>query len=212
MIASTLRPANLRLPTGLVFFAQWLRNPRHMASIAPSGHQLGRIMASALPSGAGQIVELGAGTGAITRALLRHGIRPQNLLAVEMNPVLHALLQQRYPTAHIACADARCLQALVHATPDFTDGQVDAVCSSLGLLPMPPALQHDILAAAFQVLGRDGVFIQYTYGMHAPLDRDICQKLNLTCQRIGLAWRNLPPARVYAYTRCKVDSRVSISR
>jgi Phospholipid N-methyltransferase len=148
----------------LTFFGQWLRNPRSMASVTPSGRQLARLMATAMPPGSQRVVELGAGTGAITDALLRHGIQPQALLAVEMNPMLHRLLQQRFPGTHVACGDARHLHTLVHATHTFAPGQVDVVCSSLGLLTMPRDLQHDILTAAFQVLHPQGVFIQYTYG------------------------------------------------
>ena len=85
-------PNALRLKW-LTFFGQWLRNPRSMASVTPSGRQLARLMATAMPPGSRSVVELGAGTGAITDALLRHGIQPQALLAVEMNPVLHRLLQ-----------------------------------------------------------------------------------------------------------------------
>lgn len=193
-------PNALRLKW-LTFFGQWLRNPRSMASVTPSGRQLARLMAAAMPPGSQRVVELGAGTGAITDALLRHGIQPQALLAVEMNPVLHRLLQQRFPDTHVACGDARHLHTLVHATRTFVPGQVDVVCSSLGLLTMPRDLQHDILTAAFQVLHPQGVFIQYTYGPNHPLDDDVRQQLGLECRRVGLAWRNLPPARVYVYSR-----------
>lgn len=172
-----------------------------MASVTPSGRQLARLMASAIPPGSQCVVELGAGTGAITDALLHHGIRPQALLAVEMNPVLYRLLLQRFPGTHIACGDARHLYTLVHETRAFAPGQVDVVCSSLGLLTMPHDLQYDILAAAFRVLQPQGVFIQYTYGPNHPLDDDVRQRLGLECRRVGLAWRNLPPARVYVYSR-----------
>lgn len=195
--------ADILRPHWLVFLGQWLKDPRRMASVTPSGRQLGRLMAAALPPDTQHVVELGAGTGAITQALLRHGIEPRSLLAVEMNPVLHRCLQRRYPETHAVCGDARHLGSLVQATGDLVPGQIDAVCSSLGLLAMPHTLQHDILAAAFQVLRPDGVFIQYTYGFGHPLANNVSKKLGLTCRSTSLAWRNLPPARVHVYYRAR---------
>ncbi len=185
----------------LVFLSQWLKNPRAVASIAPSGRQLCQMMVAAMPHGSQRIVELGAGTGAITAALLRHEIRPENLLAVEMNPVLHSLLQKRFPFAHIAQGDARHLDTIVNACDAFPLNQVDIVCSSLGLLTMPYELQRDIVTAAFSVLQPQGKFIQYTYGARQPLHEGVRRQLDLECHCTGLAWRNLPPARVYVYGR-----------
>lgn len=185
----------------LTFFNQWLRNPRHMASVVPSGRQLGRLMAAALPSSDARVIELGAGTGAITHALIDHGIAMDSLLVVEMNPVLHGLLEQRFPNIHVVCGDARHLESLVKDRYAFSPNNADVVCSSLGLLAMPKELQQDIVAAAFNVLNADGVFIQYTYGPRPPLHEDVLIQLRLKCSRSSLAWRNLPPARVYVYSR-----------
>jgi phospholipid N-methyltransferase len=66
---------------------------------------------------------------------------------------------------------------------------------------MPPALQHDIVSAAFAVLRPGGVFVQYTYGWRSPLDKQVQQQLGLRCTRVGMVWRNLPPAQVYTYVR-----------
>jgi Phospholipid N-methyltransferase len=185
----------------LTFFRQWLKNPRTMASIFPSGRQLGKLMASVLPTGARRIVELGAGTGAITAALLKQGIPPQQLLAVEMNPVLHGVLAKRFPQVHLAHGDARHLAGLIAHSGIFAGGSVDAVFSSLGMLSMSKELQRDIVAAAFDVLRAGGVFVQYTYGLVSPLNDEVRMQLGLRCVSAGLAWRNLPPARVFVYTQ-----------
>lgn len=185
----------------LAFFQQWLKHPLSMASITPSGRQLAQLMIAAMPESACHVVELGAGTGAITDALLQHGIAQQALLAVEMNPVLYRLLQKRFPATPIVCGDARHLESMVKSSEAFTDNKVDVVCSSLGLLTMPKDLQLDIIDAAFKVLRDDGVFIQYTYGPGNPLADEVRERLGLNCRTAGLAWRNLPPARVYVYCR-----------
>jgi len=185
----------------LTFFRQWLRNPRSMASVAPSGQQLGGLMIAALPAGVRNIVELGAGTGAITEALVRSGFPPEQIFAVEMNLVLHEFLAYRFPTLHLVHADARHLAKLITSSETFACGEIDAVLSSLGLLSMPRELQYDILAAAFAVLGENGIFVQYTYGLAGPLDKQVQRQLKLSCTPIGWAWRNFPPARIFVYRK-----------
>lgn len=185
----------------LAFFRQWLKDPRRVAAVAPSGRQLARMMSRALPHDASSVIELGAGTGAITEALIGDGIVPGRLLVVEMNAVLHRMLQHRFPDAHVACADARDLGELVERHAGFAVGGVDAVLSSLGLLAMSRTMQRDIVAAAFRVLRPGGVFVQYTYGVAGPLAEEVRWRLGLRCDQVGLAWRNLPPARVFVYTR-----------
>ncbi|MGC1550839.1 MAG: methyltransferase domain-containing protein [Rhodanobacter sp.] len=185
----------------VAFFKQWLKNPLRMASVVPSGRQLAQMMVAAMPQDARHVVELGAGTGAITEALLRHGVAPTQLLAIEMNATLHDLLLRRFPETHVLCADARHLSELVERSGAFASGRADVVLSSLGLLAMPAELQREILAAAFAVLRPGGVFVQYTYGMRSPLDDGVREQLGLRCTRFGQAWRNLPPARVFVYSR-----------
>jgi phosphatidylethanolamine/phosphatidyl-N-methylethanolamine N-methyltransferase len=101
----------------------------------------------------------------------------------------------------VVCGDARRLDRIVAGRPAFTARKIDAVVSSLGLLAMPSSVQRDILHAAFQVLRPGGVFVQYTYGLATPLAKEVRQELGLHCERIGCAWWNLPPARVFVYRR-----------
>lgn len=182
-----------------LFFRQWLKSPLRMASLVPSGRQLAQRMVAAMPMGAGRVVELGAGTGVMTQALFHHGVMGRNLLVVELNEAFHALLQRRFPEATVVCSDARHLRELVDASP--IAGKVDAVLSSLGLLAMPRDVQRDILRAAFDVMRPGGMFIQYTYGFSSPLVDSVAAELKLRCQSMGWAWRNLPPARIFAYSR-----------
>lgn len=185
----------------LTFFLQWVHHPLRMSSITPSGPQLAGMMAAAVAPDAESVIELGAGTGVITRALIKRGIRPERLLVVEMNEVLHDVLRQAFPRAHVVYGDARALQTLIDQTGAFGTRSVGAVVSSLGLLAMPTSVQHDILAAAFAVMRPEGVFVQYTYGPSAPVAPEVCAALGLHAECLGWAWRNLPPARVYVYSR-----------
>jgi phospholipid N-methyltransferase len=188
-------------PAAWTFFRQWLKNPRAMASLAPSSRQLAAQMVAQLPKGARRIVELGAGTGVFTRALIEHGIAPGDLLVVELNAELYALLRRRFPESNVVHGDACDLAEIAHTSGFAEPGGVDAVISGLGFLAMPRSLQKRILQAVFSVLGADKPLIQFTYGPSNPLPRDLLTELGLGVRRGGFAWRNVPPATVYVYTR-----------
>jgi phospholipid N-methyltransferase len=183
------------------FFRQWLKNPLAIAALSPSSRRLAREMTKQLPENATRVIELGGGTGVFTRALLDKGIQPRNLLVVELNAELHRLLQKQFPGVHVVRGDARELHRIIADAGFAEAGQVDAILSGLGLLSMSRATQRKILSAAFSVLGPEGRFIQFTYGPASPVSRELLTELGLGVHRGGIAWRNVPPAAVYVYTR-----------
>ena len=66
--------------------------------VCPSGMPLARSMAAFAPrKGDGLVVELGAGTGPVTRQLLDAGIAPRRLVVVEQSPVMVSLFLRRTP-------------------------------------------------------------------------------------------------------------------
>ena len=183
------------------FLRQWLRDPVRTASVTPSSRHLAKRMVAELPPGCTRVVELGAGTGVFTHALLDAGVKPEHLLVVEINPHLATFLRQRFPGVAIACADARGLDSLV-AEHGLGSGQnVDAVVSGLGMLSMPAELRVGIVRAALRVLAESGRFIQFTYGPASPLRRRERDALGVRARRGGFVLRNLPPATVYVYER-----------
>jgi len=183
------------------FFRQWLKNPIKMASIAPSGQQLARMMIAELPPGARRVIELGGGTGVFTTALLKRGIAGEDLMVVELNVELHAHLQRLFPQVLVVQGDASRLQKIVAAHGFDARGPVDAVVSGLGMLSMPRQLQHDIIAAAFACMRPGGRFVQFTYGPAVPVSQEVVETLGLEARKSTTAWRNLPPATVYVFTK-----------
>ncbi|MGH8116583.1 MAG: class I SAM-dependent methyltransferase [Rhodanobacteraceae bacterium] len=183
------------------FLRQWVRDPVKMASVTPSGHQLAQLMVAQLPAGSSRVVEIGAGTGVFTRALLDAGVAPSRLLVIEINPHLADFLRARFPGVTIACADARRLGALCEDSALLRGGGVDAVVSGLGMLSMASEQRTAILHAAFGVLGKGGRFIQFTYGPASPVRRGERSQLAVRVRRAGFALWNLPPATVYVYER-----------
>src|SRR6185295_9312698 len=90
------------------FFRGWLRDPRSMGAVAPSGRALARLIATGVTSNS-TVLELGAGTGSLTEALLAKGVQPANLYLVERDPELAAVLRKRFAGCHVFAADALAL-------------------------------------------------------------------------------------------------------
>ncbi|HEY5849171.1 MAG TPA: methyltransferase domain-containing protein [Lysobacter sp.] len=192
----------LTLPKGSwTFFRQWLRNPTRMAAVAPSGRDLAAAMVTALPDGARRVIELGGGTGAITRALLARGILGRELLVLELNEELHAHLRARFPQVRIVLGDARDLAQLASDEGYLGEGAADAIVSGLGFLGMPRATQREILQASFACLREGGRFLQFTYGPQSPVAAEVVEELGLEVERGEFVLLNVPPATVYVLSR-----------
>ncbi len=200
--AAAIDAASIRdMPIRWAFFQQWLRNPRAIAALAPSSRVLARAMIAQLPESAERIIELGGGTGVFTRGLLEHGVKPDQLMVVELNGALHRMLKRQFPATRVVRGDARNVAALVAREKFAEFSGVDAVVSGLGLLSMSRDIQREILVASFNVLQPSGRFIQFTYGPVGPVSRELLDELDLSARRASVAWFNVPPATVYVYTR-----------
>lgn len=184
-----------------VFFRQWLKNPLTTAAISPSSRLLARRMIAELPPDARRVVELGGGTGAITRAAIDHGLAPRDVLVVELNADLHRHLERSFPDVVVVAGDAGDVARLAVESGYSRGGPADAVISGLGLLSMPRPQQRRILAAAFSVLRPEGRFIQFTYGPVSPVPAELLTSLGLVAVRSRLTWWNLPPATIWVFSR-----------
>jgi phosphatidylethanolamine/phosphatidyl-N-methylethanolamine N-methyltransferase len=180
------------------FWSAWLRNPRQMGAVLPSSNDLATAMAAQVPADANLILELGAGTGAVTRALLASGITPDRLVVVEKDIRLAARLMHDFTALRVLAGDATRLRALLGLA--HTEG-VDSVVSSLPLLSMRAFIRTRVLAEVFAVLAPGGRLIQFTYSPKPPIPESLAEGLGVRGRRVARVLRNLPPASVWVYTR-----------
>lgn len=180
-----------------LFLTYWVRAPLRTGAVLPSGMGLARTMAAQVDADRdGAVVELGAGTGAVTRALLERDIPAARLLVVEHNPAFCHRLRAKFPGLRVLQGDARNLHALLR---DQGDLRVGTVVSSLPLRSLRVATQHDVLKESLGLLDNSGTFVQFTYGLASPVDRSLLPSLGLRGRLVERVWRNLPPASVWCY-------------
>jgi phosphatidylethanolamine/phosphatidyl-N-methylethanolamine N-methyltransferase len=181
-----------------LFLREWLANPQRTGAVTPSSPKLAAAMARWLPSDPESFVlELGPGTGAVTQALIEHGLREERLVAIEKNPKMARRLRQRFPRAHIITGDAWHLDVLLRQHDEPIES-VGAVISSLPLLNFPPA-EADTLAEKIRaILEHGGKWVQYSYHLGNGHHKSATHFQRLASKII---WLNLPPARVNVYQK-----------
>jgi len=177
-----------------VFFGRWLRAPHRIGAVAPSSRFLARAMATQVDlRRPGPVIELGGGTGSVTKALLEAGLPVERLIVVERDVRLYKMLRRRFPQLRIVLGDARHLVELLHP---LGINAVSAVVSSLPLVAMPKMMRRQIIDQSFALLGEAGRFIQYTYSLTSPLAG---REFGLRDRVAARVWLNFPPASVWNY-------------
>ena len=175
-----------------LFLAQLLKKPHQVVALAPSSRALSAEMAATLDPAGGPVIELGAGTGRITQAIIDRGVPVEMIHSIEMNPVFCDRLRADFPGLNV-------YQMSAGDVGDLPVEGAQAVVSGLPLLSMPYDLQNAILGGTFKQVGPTGSYIQFTYGPKPPIRAEIRDAMGLTWTTSRKIWGNLPPARVYRF-------------
>lgn len=183
-----------------VFGAAALRDQRTVGAIAPSSTRLALQLAAIVPEhGEPVVVELGPGTGAVTRAISARLAGRGHHLALEAKPELLAYLRERYPQVLAHHADAGEIATLLAA---HQLGTAHTIISGLPWSLFPAPTQHRLLRRISGCLRADGVFTTFAYlhGLPLPRARSFRRMLNEHFGEVlstPPVWANLPPAITY---------------
>jgi phospholipid N-methyltransferase len=187
------------------FVAEALADFGTVGAIAPSSRYLTRAMLRPLPlKKARLVVELGPGTGVMTRGLLESLPNDATLLAFEINGRFTRYLRSSINDSRLVLIQAPA-EALEQELICRGYRRVDAILSSLAMGLMSDRQRHALLAEISVHLKKTGTFTQYQY-LHGLQLRDRqLSKFDMwrflgryfrSVQR-KIIWRNLPPAFVF---------------
>ena len=176
-----------------LFFRRWLSNPLQMGSIIASSPKLGQLIAKQIDKrSSSSILELGAGTGAITKSLISSGISPGRIAVVEIVPEMAEHLRAKFPQTSVLQADAFDLP--IPLLKD-TLGEIGTVICGIPLVLLSEAKQRQFIQQVEAVAPGRG-FLLYTYCVTSPLPY---RTLGLEAQRLAWTPLNFPPASVWHY-------------
>ncbi|MBW0106543.1 class I SAM-dependent methyltransferase [Pseudonocardia sp. KRD291] len=187
----------------LTFLRRAIRRPDLLATPFVTGPRLARDIAQVIPQGSSStVVELGAGTGAMSdpiRARLGPGSRH---LAVELDPDLVAHLRRTRPWLELVRGDAREFTRLLD---EAGIGTVDVVISSLPWALFPAVQRRALLRDIAARLAPDGAFSMITTWMALPSRvGDLRGALGEVFDEVvetATVWLNPPPARLFVCRR-----------
>jgi phosphatidylethanolamine/phosphatidyl-N-methylethanolamine N-methyltransferase len=178
---------------GHSFLGKFLRDPGRTGALAPATQSLARTVASATleaydrqasaaNAGPLKLIELGAGTGALTRS-----ISPLNPVLVEQDEAWASLLKQRFPSLEVRT--------------ECATETLRTLAEPVGLVSSIPLLNNPQSGEIKRLLGRgyaDGLIkfcVLYTYGWADPLMGAGFG----TSRRDSFVSRSFPPASVWVY-------------
>ena len=177
------------------WWSNFISDPKSTASIIPSSRFLSNKISSTIKNPEKEIIlELGPGMGHITKGMYAVGVKPENIITIDINPDMIEYMKVNHPGVKSYVYDATKMHELL-----FSLGidKVDRIISSLGLLRFDEKMIDDLFLSASKSLVDGGEFIQYTYGGKNPAPQ--AKKFGFTCKKVGFVPLNIPPATVYKY-------------
>ena len=192
-------PSGAMPSTSLPFLRGWSRAPVAVGLPIPSSPWTARRLAQATLDaaidGGGPVLELGAGAGAVTQALIEGGCAVDDLVVIERDAELCRLLEKRFQGVCVLHGDALDIGGLL-ARAHIPS--VSVVLSGLPMRAVPPAAASRCYSGAFRAMPQGGAIIQYTYGFKSPVDPGRSPP-HLDATFVGREWRNVPPMAIWSY-------------
>ncbi len=179
------------------FLHAFLKNPLKVGAIAPSSPELSqKMLVGVKPSRDSIVLELGVGTGAITRFISGLVTDDDSYLGIELDKKLAASLNSNFPNLKIVCGSA-CEVRSIHAKSGL--GKVGFIVSCLPFVSLPAEITEKVLAQVDQFMEQGCVFrtFQYAHGYYFPSAiklREHMRNRYGKSMRSPLVVKNVPPA------------------
>lgn len=178
-----------------------LRDPKNVSTIFPSLKFLAQALIRHADMAPGQdVLELGCGSGAITRHILNQRSQLASYTGVELDTSLVDFLRLSFPEELFLNISADDLSGHIK------DESMDRVICSLPWTLFPSQLQESIVKEMFRVLRPGGKFTTFLC-IHslaypgAPRARRIFKQHFTGFEKRETIARNIPPANVYLGTK-----------
>ena len=179
------------------FLQAFLKNPGKVGSIRPSSAELAQKMVEGIvPAPNNAVLELGVGTGAITKFLQEVVPDETSYLGLELDPDLVRLLKRNFRGMKIVCGDATQSWA-VHERSGI--GKVGAIICCLPFVSLPNEVGEQILLQVEKFMQQGCTFrtFQYAHGYYLPSAiklRKFMRDRFGAKTRSPLIVKNVPPA------------------
>lgn len=180
----------------LRFLKGWVDKPKAVGAILPTSSVTARRMASVINPASGlPVLELGPGTGVITKAILARGVAPSDLYSVEYSEDFVSFLRDAYAGVNFIQGDAFDLDASLGAHRDLV---FDSVVSGVPLLNFPTPRRIAYVEDLLNRIPPGRPIVQLTYGPRSPVPP---RGGNYEVRKLDFVIRNIPPTTLWVYSR-----------
>ncbi len=179
------------------FLQAFLKNPLKVGSIAPSSPELAQQMVAGIrPNEESVVLELGVGTGAITKFLQEIVPSRESYLGIEIDKKLVKSLKENFPALKIVRGNA-CDTFSIYQKTGF--GKVGYIICCLPFVSLPNDVGEKILAEIDKFMEQGCVFrtFQYAHGYYFPSAiklREHMRDRYGKAKKSPLVVKNMPPA------------------
>lgn len=179
------------------FLQAFLKNPLKVGAIAPSSPELAQKMTKdILPDENNIILELGVGTGAITKVLQEIIPDEKSYLGIELDKGLVKSLKKNFPKLKVIRGNA-CEVFSLHQKTQL--GKVGYIISCLPFVSIPNEIGEIILTEIDKFMEKGCVFrtFQYAHGYYFPSAiklREYMDKNYGKAKKSQIIMKNVPPA------------------
>ena len=179
------------------FLQAFLKSPLKVGAVAPSSPDLAAEMLAGIhPDDHNVMIELGVGTGAVTKFVREIVPSRDSYLGLELDPDLVKTLNVKYPDMNIICGNA--MEAhKIHKESGL--GPVRYVICCLPFVSLPKEVTEGVLGEIekFMADGCELRIFQYAHGYYLPPAikmREFMRNRYGKSRRSPLILKNLPPA------------------
>ncbi|MEO8301589.1 MAG: rRNA adenine N-6-methyltransferase family protein [Rhizomicrobium sp.] len=176
------------------FLRALIARPKNIGAIMPSSPALAEAIAREIDPNAGPVLEIGPGTGVITKAILARGVAPEALTLLEYDEDMAQHLAARYHKSRVFQGDAFDLDATLGKPNGSPFG---AIVSGIPLLNHAMSRRQSFMADLVSRMIPGAPLIQFSYGPHAP----VVPPPDYTVTRTASVLANIPPAKVWVYRK-----------
>ncbi len=178
------------------FFKGMMQGPKTVGAIVPTSSVTAKRMASVIDVKSElPVLELGPGTGVITKQILARGVAPEKIVSVEYSEDFYRRLVEDYAGVNFIHGDAFDLKTSLGA---FADQTFDCVISAVPMLSFPMEARIQLLEDLLSRIPEGRPVIQITYGPVSPV---IARPDRYHIQHFDFVVRNIPPAQLWIYRK-----------
>ncbi|NDJ26484.1 SAM-dependent methyltransferase [Campylobacter sp. MIT 12-5580] len=181
-----------------MFIYRYVRHPKQVGALCSSSGKLAFIITENIGlKEADNIVEIGAGTGAFTKQILKKKKNEANFFAIEIDQKMAQKLQERFENLDIEVNSAYHLKEFMQKR---NIKSLDTIVSGIPWALLKPKEQERLLNVLYESLSEGGYFSTFAYVLPTLAARRFKKQLFSLFKEVKISkivWQNIPPAFVY---------------